>query len=214
MAKSTLAERNCLAVHRVVGKAARCGAQYNWNRMEDIERGGGSADITIKSQAVPAFPWASGRLPVRAHLIDNPPGHTSTQLRGLPQPGRPAEGRRAASSTPAQGHRGAERLAKTCTLAAGRRPQRIIPVLNKIDCPAAQPGPLRAAELAGIIRLRPPLRCSASLGEDRPRESEHLLHEIVRLIPGPRRQPGRPGPGPLIFDLDLRHPTRGGRPPT
>ena len=60
---------------------------------------------------------------------------------------------------------------------------KIIPVLNKIDLPAAQPDRY-AAELAGIIGCDPSevLRVSAKTGEG----VEQLLHEIVRLIPAPR----------------------------
>ena len=59
---------------------------------------------------------------------------------------------------------------------------KIIPVLNKIDLPAAQPDRY-AAELAGIIGCDPSevLRVSAKTGEG----VEHLLHEIVRLVPAP-----------------------------
>ena len=62
----------------------------------------------------------------------------------------------------------------------------IIPVLNKIDLPSAQPDKY-AAELAGIIGCDPDdvLRVSAKTGEG----VTELLDEIVRADPGP---PGRP----------------------
>ena len=68
---------------------------------------------------------------------------------------------------------------------------KIIPVLNKIDLPAAQPDRY-AAELAGIIGCDPGevLRVSAKTGEG----VEQLLHEIVRLVP-PRRATRTPRPG-------------------
>src|SRR5712671_6616602 len=56
----------------------------------------------------------------------------------------------------------------------------IIPVINKIDLPGAQPDRY-AAELAGIIGCDPGevLRVSAKTGEG----VKELLHEIVRLVP-------------------------------
>src|SRR6185312_11136708 len=73
---------------------------------------------------------------------------------------------------------------------------KIIPVLNKIDLPAAQPDRY-AAELSGIIGFDPAevLRVSAKTGEG----VEHLLHEIVRLIPAPSGNPDAPARA-LIFD--------------
>src|SRR5579859_7431653 len=73
---------------------------------------------------------------------------------------------------------------------------KIIPVLNKIDLPAAQPDRY-AAELAGIIGCDPSevLRVSAKTGEG----VEHLLHEIVRLVPAPQGNPDAPARA-MIFD--------------
>src|SRR5208283_5887109 len=73
---------------------------------------------------------------------------------------------------------------------------KIIPVLNKIDLPAAQPDRY-AAELAGIIGCDPSevLRVSAKTGEG----VEHLRNEIVRLIPAPSGNPDAPARA-LIFD--------------
>ena len=73
---------------------------------------------------------------------------------------------------------------------------KIIPVLNKIDLPAAQPDRY-AAELAGIIGCDPGevLRVSAKTGEG----VEDLLHEIVRLVPAPSGDPDAPARA-LIFD--------------
>src|SRR5207237_420867 len=73
---------------------------------------------------------------------------------------------------------------------------KIIPLLNKIDLPAAQPDRY-AAELAGIIGCDPGevLRVSAKTGEG----VEQLLHEIVRLVPAPEGNPDAPARA-LIFD--------------
>lgn len=72
----------------------------------------------------------------------------------------------------------------------------IIPVLNKIDLPAAQPEKY-AAELAGIIGCEPSdvLRVSAKTGEG----VEELLNEIVARIPPPVGNADGPARA-LIFD--------------
>ncbi len=72
----------------------------------------------------------------------------------------------------------------------------IIPVLNKIDLPAAQPD-LYAAELAHIIGCDPSdvLRVSAKTGEG----VRELLEEVVRLVPPPSGDPRGPARA-LIFD--------------
>ena len=72
----------------------------------------------------------------------------------------------------------------------------IIPVLNKIDLPSAQPEKY-AAELAGIIGCDPAdvLKVSAKTGEG----VEALLDEIVRQIPAPVGDPDAPARA-LIFD--------------
>ena len=72
----------------------------------------------------------------------------------------------------------------------------VIPVLNKIDLPAAQPDKY-AAELAHIIGCAPEdvLRVSAKTGEG----VEELLNEIVRLVPAPVGDPDAPARA-MIFD--------------
>ena len=72
----------------------------------------------------------------------------------------------------------------------------IIPVLNKIDLPSAQPEKY-AAELASIIGCDPDevLRVSAKTGEG----VAELLDEIVRLVPAPIGRPDAPARA-LIFD--------------
>ena len=72
----------------------------------------------------------------------------------------------------------------------------IIPVLNKIDLPAAQPEKY-AAELAHVIGCAPDevLRVSAKTGEGVPQ----LLAEIVRRVPAPVGDPDGPARA-LIFD--------------
>ena len=72
----------------------------------------------------------------------------------------------------------------------------IIPVLNKIDLPGAQPEKY-AAEIAGIIGGNPDdvLRVSAKTGQG----VEELLNLIVDEIPPPKGDPDAP-PRALIFD--------------
>ena len=72
----------------------------------------------------------------------------------------------------------------------------VIPVLNKIDLPSAQPEKY-AAELAGIIGCDPAevLRVSAKTGEG----VAELLDEIVRQIPAPVGDADAPARA-LIFD--------------
>ena len=72
----------------------------------------------------------------------------------------------------------------------------IIPVLNKIDLPAAQPDKY-AAEIARIIGCDPDdvLRVSAKTGEG----VRELLDEVVRQVPAPVGDPDAP-PRALIFD--------------
>src|SRR4029077_2849658 len=72
----------------------------------------------------------------------------------------------------------------------------LIPVLNKIDLPAAQPD-LYAEELAGIIGCSPAdvLRVSAKTGEG----VAELLNAIVAQVPPPQGQLDAPARA-LIFD--------------
>ena len=72
----------------------------------------------------------------------------------------------------------------------------VIPILNKIDLPSAQPDKY-AAELAGIIGCDPDevLRVSAKTGEG----VRELLDEIVKQTPAPVGDPNAPARA-LIFD--------------
>ena len=82
----------------------------------------------------------------------------------------------------------------------------IIPVLNKIDLPAAQPEKY-AAELAHILGCDPDdvMRVSAKTGQG----VTDLLDRIVKDVPGPDRRPGRAGPGDDLR-LRVRHVPRRG----
>jgi len=181
--KSTLADR-MLQYTGVVGER-QMRAQY-LDRM-DIERERG---ITIKSQAV-RLPWTGvdGHAYV-LNLIDTP-GHVDFSYE-VSRSLAACEGAILLVDA-AQGIE-AQTLANLY-LALDADPK-IIPVLNKIDLPAAQPERY-AAELAGIIGCDPSdvFKVSAKTGEG----VKELLHEVVRQIPPPAGDLGAPARA-LIFD--------------
>ncbi|NBX70322.1 MAG: elongation factor 4, partial [Actinobacteria bacterium] len=181
--KSTLADR-MLQITGVV-EARNMRAQY-LDRM-DIERERG---ITIKSQAV--------RLPFKAddneqyvlNLIDTP-GHvdfTYEVSRSLAA----CEG----AILLVDAAQGIEAQTLANLYLAIENNLVIIPVLNKIDLPAAQPEKY-AAELAHIIGCSPDdvLKVSAKTGEG----VTELLNEVVKLIPAPVGDAQAPARA-LIFD--------------
>ena len=181
--KSTLADRMLQITGVVDDRQMR--AQY-LDRM-DIERERG---ITIKSQAV--------RLPYRAqdgrdyvlNLIDTP-GHvdfTYEVSRSLAA----CEG----AVLLVDAAQGIEAQTLANLYLALENDLQIIPVLNKIDLPAAQPEKY-AAELAHIIGCSPDdvLRVSAKTGEG----VGELLEEVVRTVPAPVGDPDAPVRA-LIFD--------------
>jgi GTP-binding protein LepA len=181
--KSTLADRMLQLTGVVAEREMR--AQY-LDRM-DIERERG---ITIKSQAV-RLPWTArdGRGYV-LNLIDTP-GHVDFSYE-VSRSLAACEGAVLLVDA-AQGIE-AQTLANLyLALDAGLH---VIPVLNKIDLPAAQPDRY-AAELAGVIGCRPDevLRVSAKTGEG----VAELLSEVVAQVPPPSGDPAAPARA-LIFD--------------
>ena len=181
--KSTLADRMLQATGVVDDRSMR--AQY-LDRM-DIERERG---ITIKSQAV--------RLPYKGvdgneyvlNLIDTP-GHvdfTYEVSRSLAA----CEG----AVLLVDAAQGIEAQTLANLYLALENDLTIIPVLNKIDLPAAQPEKY-AAELAHIIGCSPDdvLKVSAKTGAGVP----ELLERIVELIPAPVGNADAPARA-LIFD--------------
>jgi GTP-binding protein LepA len=181
--KSTLADR-MLQFTGVVGER-QMRAQY-LDRM-DIERERG---ITIKSQAV-RLPWTGpGGGEYVLNLIDTP-GHVDFSYE-VSRSLAACEGAVLLVDA-AQGIE-AQTLANLyLALAADLH---IIPVLNKIDLPAAQPARY-AGELAGIIGCDPGdvLQVSAKTGEGVP----ELLNAVVEQVPPPRGDPAAPARA-LIFD--------------
>src|SRR5436305_4373269 len=180
--KSTLADRMLQFTGVVEGRQMR--AQY-LDRM-DIERERG---ITIKSQAV-RLPWASDGTQYVLNLIDTP-GHVDFSYE-VSRSLAACEG----AVLLVDAAQGIEAQTLANLYLALDADLKIIPVLNKIDLPAAQPDRY-AAELAGIIGCDPGevLRVSAKTGEG----VEQLLHEIVRLVPAPEGDPDAPARA-LIFD--------------
>ena len=180
--KSTLADRMLQLTEVVDARQMR--AQY-LDRM-DIERERG---ITIKSQAV-RMPWVKDGEHYVLNMIDTP-GHvdfTYEVSRSL----QACEGAILLVDA-AQGIE-AQTLANLyLALAADLH---IIPVLNKIDLPGANPEKY-AAELAGIIGCDPDdvLRVSGKTGVG----VTELLDTVVDLIPAPVGDPDAPARA-LIFD--------------
>ncbi len=192
--KSTLADRMLQLTGVVDERAAR--AQY-LDRM-DIERERG---ITIKSQAV-RMPWTVTEEAAAEHDIDagagtyvlnmiDTPGHVDFTY----EVSRSLEACEAAILLvdAAQGIE-AQTLANLY-LAMGAD-LHIIPVLNKIDLPSANPEKY-AAELAGLVGCDPAdvLRVSAKTGMG----VEAVLNEVVKQTPAPVGVADAPARA-LIFD--------------
>ena len=181
--KSTLADRMLQLTGVVENRNMR--AQY-LDRM-DIERERG---ITIKSQAV-RLPWTGedGHRYV-LNLIDTP-GHVDFSYE-VSRSLAACEG----AVLLVDAAQGIEAQTLANLYMALEADLQIIPVLNKIDLPAAQPDRY-AEEIAGIIGCDPAevLRVSAKTGEG----VRELLHAIVAQVPAPSGDPSAP-PRALIFD--------------
>ena len=181
--KSTLADRMLQFTGVVDERQMR--AQY-LDRM-DIERERG---ITIKSQAV-RLPWtAADGMTYILNMIDTP-GHvdfTYEVSRSLAA----CEG----AVLLVDAAQGIEAQTLANLYLAIENDLHIIPVLNKIDLPAAQPDKY-AAELAHVIGCSPDdvLRVSAKTGEG----VEDLLNHLAAEIPPPVGDPAAPARA-LIFD--------------
>ncbi len=180
--KSTLADRMLQITGVVDERAMR--AQY-LDRM-DIERERG---ITIKSQAV-RMPWELDGTTYALNMIDTP-GHvdfTYEVSRSLAA----CEG----AVLLVDAAQGIEAQTLANLYLAMENDLTIIPVLNKIDLPAAQPEKY-AEELAGLIGCEPEdcMRVSGKTGEG----VEPLLDEIVRQLPAPVGEADKPARA-MIFD--------------
>jgi len=180
--KSTLADRMLQFTGVVDGRDMR--AQY-LDRM-DIERERG---ITIKAQNV-RLPWQVGGQDYVLHMIDTP-GHVDFTY----EVSRALEACEGAVLL-VDAAQGIEAQTLANLYLALDRNLTIIPVLNKIDLPAAEPDKY-AAEIAHIIGCDPDevLRVSAKTGLG----VRELLNEVVRLVPAPTGDDSAPSRA-MIFD--------------
>ena len=180
--KSTLADRMLSITGVVSDRDMR--AQY-LDRM-DIERERG---ITIKSQAV-RMPWALDGSTFALNMIDTP-GHvdfTYEVSRSLAA----CEG----AILLVDAAQGIEAQTLANLYLALENDLTIIPVLNKIDLPAADPDKY-ARELAQLIGGKPEdvLRVSGKTGQG----VDALLDRVVELVPAPVGDPNAPTRA-MIFD--------------
>ncbi|WP_072313709.1 translation elongation factor 4 [Agrococcus sp. Marseille-P2731] len=180
--KSTLADRMLQLTGVVDDRSMR--AQY-LDRM-DIERERG---ITIKSQAV-RMPWELDGETFALNMIDTP-GHvdfTYEVSRSLAA----CEG----AILLVDAAQGIEAQTLANLYLAMENDLEIIPVLNKIDLPAADPEKY-AAEIAGLIGGDPAdvLRVSGKTGEG----VDALLDRVVRTVPAPVGDVDGPARA-MIFD--------------
>ncbi|MEJ3652695.1 translation elongation factor 4 [Actinomycetes bacterium KLBMP 9759] len=180
--KSTLADRMLQLTGVVEERAMR--AQY-LDRM-DIERERG---ITIKAQNV-RLPWETDGVDYVLHLIDTP-GHVDFTY----EVSRALEACEGAILL-VDAAQGIEAQTLANLYLALEKDLTIIPVLNKIDLPAADPDRY-AAEIAHIVGCAPDdvLRVSAKTGVG----VEALLDEVVFQIPPPVGDSDAPARA-MIFD--------------
>jgi GTP-binding protein LepA len=180
--KSTLADR-MLGITGIVGDRDMR-AQY-LDRM-DIERERG---ITIKSQAV-RMPWAVGGVDYALNMIDTP-GHVDFSYE-VSRSLAACEG----VILLVDAAQGIEAQTLANLYLALENDLEIIPVLNKIDLPAADPERY-AKELASLIGGDPDdvLRVSGKTGVG----VDVLLDRVVEKIPSPSGDPTAPARA-MIFD--------------
>ena len=180
--KSTLADRMLQLTGVLDARNYR--AQY-LDRM-DIERERG---ITIKAQNV-RLPWRVDGVDHVLHLIDTP-GHVDFTY----EVSRALEACEGAVLL-VDAAQGIEAQTLANLYLALDKDLRIIPVLNKIDLPAAEPDRY-AAELAHILGCEPDdvLRVSAKTGQG----VRELLDVVVAQVPAPVGDSAAP-PRAMIFD--------------
>src|SRR5579862_9778069 len=180
--KSTLADRMLEMTGLVDSRQMR--AQY-LDKM-DIERERG---ITIKAQNV-RLPWTVDSTPYVLHLIDTP-GHVDFSYE-VSRSLAACEG----AILLVDAAQGIEAQTLANLYLALENDLHLIPVLNKIDLPAAQPEKY-ADEIARIIGCDPGdvLRVSAKTGEG----VSDLLDQVVAQVPHPVGDPDAPARA-LIFD--------------
>jgi GTP-binding protein LepA len=184
--KSTLADRILELTGTVDPKKMR---DQVLDSMElERERG-----ITIKAQAVRVAYEARDGLTYHLHLIDTP-GHVDFSYE-VSRSLAACEG----ALLVVDAAQGVEAQTVANTYAAIEAGLELVPVLNKVDLPSADPDRV-AAEVADLLGTDPDeaLRISAKTGEGVP----DVLETIVERIPAPSGDPAAPARA-LIFDSEF-----------
>ncbi|MGN6372093.1 MAG: translation elongation factor 4 [Solirubrobacteraceae bacterium] len=184
--KSTLADRILELTHAVDERSMRAQVLDSM----DLERERG---ITIKAQAVRVFFEASDGDTYQLHLIDTP-GHvdfTYEVSRSLAA----CEG----ALLVVDASQGVEAQTVANTYLAVESSLELIPCLNKIDLPGAEPERV-AGEVAELIGepSESILKISGKTGEG----VREVLDQLVRRVPPPEGDPDAP-PRALIFDSEF-----------
>jgi GTP-binding protein LepA len=184
--KSTLADRILELTHTVAAREMR--AQLLDSMDLERERG-----ITIKAQAVRVFYTAKDGETYQLHLIDTP-GHvdfTYEVSRSLAA----CEG----ALLVVDASQGVEAQTVANTYLAVESGLELIPCLNKIDLPGAEPERV-AGEVSDLIGESPEsiLQISGKTGEG----VGEVLEELVKRVPPPQGDPDGPARA-LIFDSEF-----------
>jgi GTP-binding protein LepA len=183
--KSTLADRILEVTKAVDPKKMRAQVLDSM----DLERERG---ITIKAQAVQVAYSAANGETYHLHLIDTP-GHVDFSYE-VSRSLAACEG----ALLVVDASQGVEAQTVANTYAAIEAGLELIPVLNKVDLPSAEPDRV-TAEIADLLGgAEDVLRISAKTGEG----VVEVLEAIVERIPPPEGRPDAP-PRALIFDSEF-----------